>query len=107
MVLAAPGGASKMLRMEPLVPVVLAGRHVRREPLSVAHVPGLCRAATGESRQSFHWTYVPPDEAAMRAYVDVALDDQGHGRAIPFATLRDGEVVGSTRFGNVERWMWI
>jgi RimJ/RimL family protein N-acetyltransferase len=93
--------------MFPLAPVVLAGRHVRLEPLGVGHVAGLVAAAANAgSRDSFLWTYVPGDEAEMRAYVDAALADQAGGRAIPFATVRDGEVVGSTRFFNVERWIW-
>ena len=38
----------------------------------------------------------------------MALADQAAGTALPFATTRasDGEVVGSTRFMNVERWEW-
>ncbi len=92
--------------MLPLVPVVLSGELVRLEPLALTHVPGLLRAATDGSRESFRWTSVPGEDAAMTAYVNEALADQRAGLAVPFATVRDGVVVGSTRFGNVERWRW-
>ena len=44
----------------------------------------------------------------MRAWVETALADQRAGRAVPFATVdrRTGRVIGSTRFGNIERWTW-
>jgi len=91
--------------MQPLVPVTLTGRTVRLEPLSLAHVPGLLAAASGP-RASFVWTFVPETEHDMRAYVESALADQRDGRGVPFATVdaTTGTVVGSTRFGNVERW---
>lgn len=89
--------------MQPVASVLLAGRHVRLEPLSLAHVPALVEAATLGSRQTFDWTYVPPDEPSMRAYVEGAL---ANPRAVAFATVHDGVVVGSTRFGNIEHWDW-
>jgi RimJ/RimL family protein N-acetyltransferase len=44
----------------------------------------------------------------MTAYVDEALADAARGAAVPFATIDKlrGRVVGSTRFGNIERWRW-
>lgn len=92
--------------MLPVAPVLLAGNHVRLEPLSLDHVPGLVAAATAASRATFALTHVPPDEAAMRIYVNDALADQRAGLAMPFATVRGEEVVGSTRLGNLERWKW-
>jgi len=93
--------------MQPLAPVLLAGRHVRLEPLALAHVPGLLAAAAGP-RETFLWTFVPAAEQAMHAYVEAALADQREGRGIPFATVDagTGKVIGSTRFCNVERWPW-
>jgi RimJ/RimL family protein N-acetyltransferase len=84
----------------------LVGRHVTMEPLRLEHLPGLLAAATRESRDSFRWTWVPADEAGMRAYVETALADAAAGSAVPFATVAGGRVVGSTRFGNLERWFW-
>jgi N-acetyltransferase len=96
--------ASAVARVEP---VVLDGRHVRLEPLTPAHAPGLAEAATGP-RETYGFTLVPGDLAEARAYVESALADQAAGRALPFATvtLADGRVVGSTRFGNIEFWPW-
>jgi N-acetyltransferase len=92
--------------MRPLGPVTLTGTHVRLEPLALEHVDGLL-AAANESRESYGWTYVPPDREAMAAYVASALADAARGAAVPFATVRsDGRVAGSTRFGNIDRWSW-
>jgi len=91
---------------EALAPVVLQGLHVRLEPLALAHVPALCRAAAGP-RDTYAFTVVPVTEAAMRAYVETALAEQAARRAMPFATVDTaGTVVGSTRFGNIEFWAW-
>jgi N-acetyltransferase len=91
-----------------LEPVTLIGTHVRLEPLSHAHVPALVGAAVSGPRDSYAFTRVPATEADATAYVAEALALHGAGRALPFATIdgRDGRVVGSTRFLNVEFWMW-
>ena len=96
--------------MAPLPIVTLAGRYVRLEPLSPAHVEGLLRAARGP-RDTFGLTFVPHDETGMRAYVEQALALHAAGEALPFATIdaRDAahpRVVGSTRFATIERWTW-
>lgn len=90
-----------------LEPVTLEGRHVRLEPLSLAHVGALVAVGKGP-RETFELTTVPGDEAAMGRYVEAALADHAAGRALPFATVAHdtGRVVGSTRFGNVEFWAW-
>src|SRR4030095_9518856 len=56
-----------------------------------------------------------PEE--MRAYVEAALGEQARGVSLPFVTIEksSGRVVGSTRFGNIDRenrhveigWTWI
>jgi RimJ/RimL family protein N-acetyltransferase len=90
-----------------LAPVTLEGRHVRLEPLAMAHVPGLLGAARGP-RDTFGFTTVPSDEAGMVRHVASLLGDQARGQALPFATVdrASGDVVGSTRFLNVEFWNW-
>jgi N-acetyltransferase len=90
-----------------VAPVTLEGRHVRLEPLGLAHAPALVAAANGP-RDAYHFTLVPPDLAAMRAYIESARADEAAGRALPFATVSpaSGRVVGSTRFGNIELWPW-
>ena len=97
-------------------PVTLAGNHVRLEPLSLDHHAALCEVAFDDD--IWRWTTsvmrTPED---MRAYVETALKWQAEGHALPFATIEkaSGRVVGSTRFGNIERahrrveigWTWI
>ena len=88
-------------------PVVLAGRHVRLEPLTLGHVRALSAAASGP-RETYALTTVPEDEPATLRYIEAALRDQEAGRSLPFATVArsTGRVVGSTRFLNVEFWTW-
>ncbi len=93
----------------PLPSITLTGRHVRLEPLARAHVAGLLAAAASDgSRDTYTLTHVPADLQAMQDYVGAAIDLAAHGEAMPFATIAvdGGRVVGSTRFGNVERWTW-
>lgn len=78
---------------------------VRLEALRREHVPALLTAAR-ESRETYGLTHVPADEPAMREYVELALKAREQGKAVPFATLWNGRVVGSTRFANLERWTW-
>jgi len=93
--------------MQALFPLTLTGPGVRLEPLSREHVPGLLQAA-GESRETYRLTGVPADEPSALDYVVRALAAAGRGEAVPFATvdLVQARVVGSTRFGNLERWSW-
>jgi RimJ/RimL family protein N-acetyltransferase len=87
--------------------LVLTGTHVRLEPLSRAHVPGLV-AAAGEDPALYQWTVLPLETHAMARYVDTAVRWREEGTALPFATVRrtDGKVLGSTRFFLIERWEW-
>ena len=84
---------------------VLAGRHVRLEPLSLAHAQGLADAA-GVDRRHYGWTRVPDGRDDAAAYITDALDAAEVGVQIPYAvvTAAEGRVVGSTRYLNIERW---
>ena len=86
-------------------PITLSGRLVRLEPMRDEHLGGLLQAAT-EDRASFGYTYVPRDAAAVRRYLDVALEDLHAHAALAFTQIdpRDGRVVGSTRFRELEYW---
>jgi len=86
---------------------VLEGKHIRLEPLELSHVDGLaCAAATDP--ELYRWTPVPQGAAAAREYIATALTWKSEGTAVPFAIVRarDGTVIGSTRFFNIERWPW-
>ena len=87
--------------------VTLEGRYVRLEPMSIDDVPALVQAAT-QSRATYALTDVPSDELGMRRYVDTALSLRDAAKALPFTTIAraTGNVVGSTRFGNIEFWNW-
>ncbi len=84
----------------------LSGKHVRLVALEEGHVEALFAAARRD-RSTYQWTYVPDSADAMARYVASALTDAAAGRCFPFVTTRpDGEVLGATRFGNIERWIW-
>jgi N-acetyltransferase len=87
--------------------VTLEGQFMRLEPLSLEHVSALLEAASVQ-RDTYGLTLVPDTLAGMKAYVQTALDGFSKGAMLPFATLdaRTNRVVGSTRFLNIEFWLW-
>src|SRR2546427_2541962 len=85
-------------------PVLLEGRVVRLEPLSMDHHAALC--AVGFDPELWRWTLsLVQTPEQMRSYLEEALRDQAHGSVLPFATCEraSGRAVGSTRFGNIDR----
>src|SRR5271163_620004 len=102
---------------------VLAGKHVRLEPLDLRHVDGLVAAAAND-RSLYQWSPVPQGKAEATSYVETALAWRHEGSAVPFAIVErimerpasppgqkkdgaeQGAVIGSTRFFNLERWAW-
>ena len=90
-----------------VTPVVLEGRWVRLEPLTVEHAAALLRAASGP-RETYGLTLVPDTLAEAAAYIETALREEAARRSLPFATVdrATGRVVGSTRFLNIEYWTW-
>jgi RimJ/RimL family protein N-acetyltransferase len=88
----------------PFEEVVLTGRFVRLEPVSLDHVPGLV-AAAAEDRSTYNWTPVPDGADEFRAIVEQALTERDAGRRLTFATMTgDGRVVGSTSYLDPQRW---
>jgi N-acetyltransferase len=95
-------------------PPTLRGRHVVLEPLAHEHAEGLRDAARDGELWRLWYTTVPSPEQT-ESYIETALAQQRQGRALPFV-VRDhhGDIVGSTRFGNVESlhqrveigWTW-
>jgi N-acetyltransferase len=83
-------------------PVVLEGKRVRLEPLSLAHVDDLALVAFDPSL--WRWTLArPTDRAGLQAWVEAALDNRDAGLEMPFATVdrASGRAVGSTRFMSI------
>ena len=99
-----------------LAPVVLEGRVVRLEPLTLDHVEALSAVGLDPSLWALTTIRVN-DSDDMRRYVQTALDEQRAGTALPFATIAraTGTVVGTTRFGSAVHeharveigWTWI
>ncbi|MDQ3649630.1 MAG: GNAT family N-acetyltransferase [Acidobacteriota bacterium] len=96
--------------------MTLEGQHVRLEPLSLEHHAALCEVGLDEDL--WRWTTVSvmtPGE--MHAYIETALKEQADGMSLPFATIEraSGRIVGSTRFGSIDRtnqrleigWTWV
>ena len=85
-------------------PVTLEGPHVRLEPLSLAHEESLIAAAADGELWNSTVTVVPSRDT-MAAYIASALKAQAQGRELPFVIIRksSGQVVGTTRFYDIER----
>lgn len=71
-------------------PIILEGRHVRLEPLTLHHASAFCEAGR-------EWNLTPEK---VREGIASALRQQAQGVALPFATVErsSGRVVGGTRF---------
>src|ERR1700760_4987627 len=85
----------------------LEGRHIRLEPLGAEHVVGLVASAAADP-SLYQWSLVPRSAPEMSAYVKTALAWREAGTAVAFAIVgrQSGEVIGSTRFFDIERWAW-
>ncbi|HWX10528.1 MAG TPA: GNAT family protein [Trinickia sp.] len=84
-------------------PITLAGEHVVLEPLAHEHEAALARAAADGELWNLWYTAVPAP-GKTRAYIETALAMREDNGAMPFAVREaaSGEIVGSTRFFNVE-----
>ena len=83
-------------------PPVLAGDHVRLEPLRPDHADGL-RAATADGELWRCWYTSVPAPDAVEGYIEAALAQQARGQALAFAVLdAAGDIVGSTRFYDLD-----
>lgn len=85
-------------------PAVLEGKHVRLEPLTMAHLPRLVEI--GLQDDIFRWYAQPirtPED--MKTLIATALEEQTAGKSLPFATIArsTGLAVGSTRFMTIDR----
>ena len=83
-------------------PVVLNGRLVRLEPLSLDHVDDLTAAGADPSI----WALTiarPADRAGIEAWARAAIANAAAGSEQPFATieLASGRAIGSTRFMSI------
>jgi len=83
-------------------PVTLAGRHVQLEPLAAAHHDALVEAASDGELWKLWYTSVPAPQI-MRSWIEAALAMRAHDDlAFAIRDLRDGSIVGSTRYFRVD-----
>ena len=87
----------------PMEPVVLEGRCVRLEPLTLDHAPALW-AASDHPELYRYKPYVLRSENDLRRFIEAALQRHASDLGLTFATLAldRGEVVGSTGFSSAE-----
>lgn len=84
-------------------PVVLTGKHVRLEPLSEAHIPGLTEIGSGQDFWNFMLYGDIQTEADMRNWVLDIMARGKRGTDLPFAVihLASGRAAGATRYLNI------
>lgn len=86
-----------------LHPITLTGQYAQLEPLTQQHLAEiLLAAADGELWQLFFTSVPTPEKTAD--WLSLALQMQDLGLALPFIVRdrRDGKIVGSTRFCNID-----
>lgn len=88
-----------------LAPFVLKGPTVTLRPLSLDDAVALA-AAAAESREPYAFTRVPDGVEDARRYIDGALAERETRGRLPFVTLWQDRVVGSTSYLGAERWRW-
>ncbi|HEX6136994.1 MAG TPA: GNAT family protein [Casimicrobiaceae bacterium] len=84
-------------------PVTLRGAHASLEPLAAGHLDAIRAAAADGALWELWYTSVPAPDATPQ-WLDATLAMREQQGAMPFA-VRDnasGEVVGSTRYFNVD-----
>ena len=83
-------------------PIVLEGRGIRLEPLTVEHHDALVAAAS-DGRLWELWFTAVPEPRETRAYIATALTGQEAGHMLPWAVrdLARQTIVGSTRYHDI------
>jgi N-acetyltransferase len=91
-----------MVDME-VKPVVLTGRHVRLEPMSEAHVPGLAEIGVGQTFWDFMLYGNISSVEDMQNWVRDILSRAEKGTDLPFVVIHfaSGRVAGATRYLNI------
>lgn len=83
-------------------PVVIEGRGLRLEPLTLAHAPEIATAAADGRLWELRFTSVPAPREEQ-AYIQMALDGLRDGHMLPWAVrdLRTGALVGTSRYHDI------
>ena len=84
-------------------PVVLTSKHVRLEPMTEEHIPGLAEIGVGQAFWDFMLYGSMNTEADMANWVRDILSRAERGADLPFAVihLASDRVAGATRYLNI------
>lgn len=84
-------------------PVTLVGKHVRLEPMTEAHIPGLTQIGVGQTFWDFMLYGNMQTEADMQNWVRDIIGRGEKGTDLPFVAihLASGRVAGATRYLNI------
>jgi RimJ/RimL family protein N-acetyltransferase len=84
-------------------PVVLTGKHVRLEPMTEAHIPGLAEIGVGQAFWDFMLYGNMATYEDMANWVRDILGRAEKGTDLPFTVihLASGRVAGATRYLNI------
>lgn len=97
--------ASTAANASKFAPITLEGNVIRLEPMRREHAPLLWEAFKGSLEEVFRWyPWSMRSLEDFQTYVDRVLAEDARGISVAFATIvRDtGEIVGSTRFMNID-----
>ena len=87
-------------------PILLVGRHVRLEPLTLTHAPDLFAALQADP-SIWRWRTVAPPDAlpGMEAMIAADLEAQANGALVAFAQVEpaSGRAVGGTTYMDIRR----
>ena len=89
-----------------VMPITLEGSVVRLEPIRREHAEVFWDVAKDALGNIFEWIpYRMKTREDFQRLVEKAFDEQERGESIVFATVerRSGQVIGSTRFMNIDR----
>ena len=88
-----------------VLPISLAGKHVRLEPLRPEHAPLLWGIAKDHLDDLFRWIpYRLQTLEDFEALNRQVLEEQERGLSVPFATFEcsSNRIVGTTRYMNMD-----
>jgi len=89
-----------------VLPLTLEGKLVRLEPVRREHAALFWNVAKNDLEDIFRWIpYSMKTQEEFQRLIDRAFAEQERGESIVFATVEraSGQVVGSTRFMNIDR----
>jgi RimJ/RimL family protein N-acetyltransferase len=82
--------------------LTLTGRHMRLEPLALAHADGLCEATRDGDLWQLWYTSVPSPEGMVKE-IERRLALQAAGSMLPFTVFDSiGKVVGMTTYMHID-----